>query len=160
MKSWFICTQKKFFLKIEFENSIQDWVFLPCNRPKKVLRINPDISCLCNYILIDYVSQMFITKVTVKENSFNWIFKEISCSNVESWENFHFRSKAIYNLAIRRDKVSIWHPLILSKFFQMYVPQKSVLGHVFFLIHIINLTKYAHAYIWPKIGGIWIEEFN
>ena len=40
IKYWFICT-KIFFLKIEFQNSIQDWVFLPCNGTKKVLRIKP-----------------------------------------------------------------------------------------------------------------------
>ena len=33
--------KKKFLLKIEFQNSIQDWVLLPYNGPKKVLRINP-----------------------------------------------------------------------------------------------------------------------
>ena len=34
--------------------------------------------CLCNYFLIDFVSEVFIIKVTVKENSFiSEIFKEI-----------------------------------------------------------------------------------
>ena len=32
----------KFFLKIEFQNSIQDWLFLLCNGHKRALRINPE----------------------------------------------------------------------------------------------------------------------
>ena len=52
---------------------------------------------------------MFILKVTVKENSSksesenlqSEIFKEISCYNVESLENFYFRS-------IKRGKVDIF----------------------------------------------------
>ena len=34
------------------------------------LPIHNYLSCLC-YFLIDFVSEVFITKVTVKENSFN-----------------------------------------------------------------------------------------
>ena len=34
------------------------------------LPIHNDLSCLCNYFLIDFVSEVFVIKVTVKENSF------------------------------------------------------------------------------------------
>ena len=29
------------------------------------------LTCLCNYLLIDFVSEVFIIKVTVKDNSLN-----------------------------------------------------------------------------------------
>ena len=38
VKSWFLFAQILFyffFLKIEFQNSIQDWLFLSCSRAKK-----------------------------------------------------------------------------------------------------------------------------
>ena len=34
------------------------------------LPIHNYLSCFCNYFLIDFVSEVFIIKVTVKENSF------------------------------------------------------------------------------------------
>ena len=41
------------------------------------------LSCFCNYFLIDFVSEVFIIKVRVKNNFVSEIFKEI-CYNVES----------------------------------------------------------------------------
>ena len=34
------------------------------------LPIHNYLSCFCNYFLIDFVSEVFIIKVTVKKNSF------------------------------------------------------------------------------------------
>ena len=41
------------------------------------LPIHNYISCLCNYFLIDFVSEVFIIKVTVKQNSFQLIPSKI-----------------------------------------------------------------------------------
>ena len=82
------------------------------------------------------------------------IFKEISCYNVESLEYFHFRSYVIYNLTIKRDKVS--RHLLIFRIFGSDVPQRSILGLLFSLIHINSLSndiaalalkqRYVHAH--------------
>ena len=57
----------KFFFKIEFQNSIQDWVFLPCNGPKKVLRENPSTvcsNCKKEYIFLSWITIFKILKQT------------------------------------------------------------------------------------------------
>ena len=104
--------------------------------------------------MIDFVSEVFIIKVTVKENSFKWNLQRDTCCNVESLENFYFRFQVIYNLTIKRDKVS--RHLLIFRIFGSDVPQRSSLGPFLFLIHIDNLSndivalaikqRYGHAH--------------
>ena len=54
----------------------------------------PIHSWLCNYCLIDFVNQVFVMNVIVKENSFKWnLQRDKSCYNVESLENCYFRPR-------------------------------------------------------------------
>ena len=65
----YLQTEKKyFFLKIVFQNSIQDWVFLLWNGPKKVLRINPVLKNKVEYIA-EFCGK--IKNVFVEENLFD-----------------------------------------------------------------------------------------
>ena len=101
------------------------------------LLIHNYLSCLCTYFLIDFVSEVFIIKVTVKENSSNW------------------------NLP--RDKLLLcW---IFRKISD--APQRFILGPLFFLIHINNLPNkivalaikqsYVHTHVCSYISETWIE---
>ena len=60
------------------------------------LLIHDYLSCFCTYFLIDFVSEVFIIKVTVKENLLSEFFKEISCYNVESLEKFQMYHKDLF----------------------------------------------------------------
>ena len=96
------------------------------------------VAWIYNYFLIDFVSEVFIIKVTVKENSFKW--------------------------NLQRDKLlQCW---IFRKISD--VPQRFILGPLFFLIHINNLSNnivalaikqsYVHTHVCPYISETWIED--
>ena len=76
-----------------------------------------------NYFLIDFVSEVFIIKVAVKENSF-----QLKPSKRKVGKMLNPEKNSILDLkqyiisAIKTDKVSIWYPLTLLKSFQMYHP--------------------------------------
>ena len=102
------------------------------------LLIHYYLSCLCTYFLIDFVSEVFIIKVTVKENSFKW--------------------------NLQRDKLlQCW---IFRKISD--VPQRFTLAPLFFLIHINNLSNnivalnikqsYVHTHVCSNISETWIED--
>ena len=102
------------------------------------LLIHNYLSCLCTYYLIDFVSEVFIIKVTVKDNYFKW--------------------------KLQRDKLlQCW---IFRKISD--VPQRFILGTLFFLIHINNLSNnmialaikqsYAHTHACSYISETSIED--
>ena len=111
-----------------------DWKPIFCQS----LPIHNYLSCLCTYFLINFVSEVFIIKVTVKENSSKW--------------------------NLQRDKLlQCW---IFRKISD--VPQRFILGPLFFLIHINNLSNnivalaikqsYVHTHVCPYISETWIED--
>ena len=88
--------------------------------------------------MIDFVSEVFIIKVTVKENSFKW--------------------------NLQRDKLlQCW---IFRKISD--APQTFILGPLFFLIHVNDLSSnivalaikqsYVHAHVCPYISETSIED--
>ena len=68
--------------------------------------------------MIDFVSEVFIIKVTVKENSFQLKpSKRLVATMLNPEKNFILDPRQYITSAIKRDKVSIWHPLTLLKLF-------------------------------------------
>ena len=72
----------------------------------------------------------------------------------------------IYNLSIKRDKVN--RHLLIFRTFGSDVPQRFILGPLFFLIHINNLSNamvllgikqsYVHAHVCSYISETCIED--
>ena len=74
-----------------------------------------------NYFLIDFVSEVFIIKVTVKENSFQLKpSKRLVATMLNPEKVFILDPKQYIISAIKTDKVSTKHPLTLLKSFQMH----------------------------------------
>ena len=122
------------------------------------------LSCFCNYFLIDFVGEVFIIKITVKENSFKWNLQRDKLLPCWILKKFFLDLRwyiYIYNLTIKRDKVS--RRLLIFSIFGSDVPQRSILGPLFFLIHINNLSNdivalaikqsYLHAHVCSYISG-------
>ena len=66
------------------------------------------MSCLCKYFLIDFVSEVFIIKVTVKDNSFQLKpSKRLVATMVNPEKIFILDPRQYITLAIKRDKISI-----------------------------------------------------
>ena len=89
--------------------------------------------CLHNDFSLVFIIEVFITKVTVKENSFE-NFKEMSCYNVESLENLYFKSYAIHLItsAKKRDNFNFSNFILCS-----------LLGdnsRIYFMLSISNLN--------------------
>ena len=86
---WFfnfdLFAQKNIFLKIEFQSSIQDWVFLPHNGPKKVLRMNPE----WRYHIHDTLKHVYTMESTIQISSYKKVFKGLtrppSSTNYKHW---------------------------------------------------------------------------
>ena len=66
------------------------------------------VNCLRNYFLIDFVSEVFIIKVTMKENSFQLKpSKRLVATMVNPEKIFVLDPRQYITSAIKRDKVSI-----------------------------------------------------
>ena len=107
--------------------------------------------------MIDFVSEVFIIKVTTKENSFKWNLQKDKL--LQCWILGG-------DLSIKWDKVNRY--LLIFRIFGSDVPQRFILGPLFFLIHINNLSNdivalafkqsYVHAHAYSYISETWIED--
>ena len=79
--------------------------------------------------MIDFVSEVFIIKVTTKENSCKWNLQKDKL--LQCW--------ILGDVSIKWDKVNRY--LLIFRIFGSDVPQRFILGPLFFLIHINNLSN-------------------
>ena len=71
--------------------------------------------------MIDFGSDVFIIKVTVKESFFQLKpSKRLVVTMLNPEKIFILDPRQYINSAIKRDKISIWNPLTLLKTFQMH----------------------------------------
>ena len=74
----------------------------------QLLPIHNYIRCFFNYFLTDFVSEVFIIRVTVKENSFQLKpSKRFVAAMLNPEESFILDPRQYITSAIKRDKVSI-----------------------------------------------------